>query len=725
MFRIEKKDKLSNHSRKIIYDILEENIEIASVFLNSENEEALNKGLGEIANHVLNENPAARDFRAGRSKTENFYKLRWKDYAAIRILDYIRNAGQSYTDPNNKDELVVNQPLRLLWTAIRTESSSGSEELFLDMYYLFRQLAGKVRRKMPCYDKTLEWMERYNTGLEPEIIKRRAKNRDRILTVIIKKLEEGSIKSSRFIVNPSHSFDENLETARKWWKDYRFHLRMAVRSTADLKEMMGDSLGDEEFETIAKAEKAGIPIFINPHYLSLMNMDFTEKHKISDHTIRDYVFVNKDLLSEFGSIRAWEKEDSVIAGKPNAAGWMLPDVKGLHRRYPEVAIFIPQTTGRSCGGLCVSCQRMYDFQSGQLNFNIDKLKPRRSWTHHLALAMDYFRNDSQLRDILVTGGDAFMSSNHSLEIILQEILNLARNKINDNKKRPEGEKYAEMLRVRLGTRLPVYLPQRFNNELIQILSNFKNKAIKTGIKQFIIQTHFVSPLEVTSESEIAVRKLLEAGWLVTNQAVFTAAAARRGHSAKLRQALNDIGILSYYTFQVKGFKENKHNFTPVSRAIQEMVEEKKPGILNEKLAKHVLSFSKKPEKLVKNLRHLRNDNKMPFIATDRSVLNLPGVGKSLSFRVIGLTNDGRRILEFEHDKKRCHSPIIKTMGNVTIIESKSISEFLNQLAEIGEDRSEYQTLFGYTVGITEDRFPLYEYPSYDYEPTKKMTNLGI
>jgi lysine 2,3-aminomutase len=64
-------------------------------------------------------------------------------------------------------------------------------------------------------------------------------------------------------------------------------------------------------------------------------------------------------------------------GEPNAAGWILPEGHNIHRRYPEVAILIPDSMGRACGGLCSSCQRMYDFQSGHLNFNLEKLAPRK------------------------------------------------------------------------------------------------------------------------------------------------------------------------------------------------------------------------------------------------------------------------------------------------------------------------------------------------------------
>ena len=116
--------------------------------------------------------------------------------------------------------------------------------------------------------------------------------------------------------------------------------------------------------------------------------------------------------------------------------------------------------------------------------------------------------------------------------------------------------------------------------------------------------------------------------------------------------------------------------------------------------------------------------RLPFLATDRNVLNLPGVGKSLSFRTIGITRYGRRILEFEYDSTRKHSPILHNMDKVIIIESKSIREYLQQLEDLGEDSSEYQSIWGYSMGETEPRLPIYDYPDYDFEVTGKYSNLG-
>ena len=65
------------------------------------------------------------------------------------------------------------------------------------------------------------------------------------------------------------------------------------------------------------------------------------------------------------------------------------------------------------------------------------------------------------------------------------------------------------------------------------------------------------------------------------------------------------------------------------------------------------------------------------------------------------------------------------MGKMIIIESKSIHEYLQQMEELGELREDYTGLYGYSLGQTEPRIPVYDYPEYNYQPTVSMTNLDI
>ncbi|MEG0038255.1 MAG: KamA family protein [Bacteroides sp.] len=594
-------------------------------------------------------------------------------------------------------------------------------DLFIDLYYQFKRL--KQPEATPLSPNRIKnRTERWPTGLNKEVVRIREENKERMLHVLIQRIETRKAAATRFHFDEGISYEEKYRMVSEWWNDFRFHLAMAIKSPAELNRFLGNSLSTETMYLLSRARKKGMPFFATPYYLSLLNVS---NEGYNDEAIRSYIFYSPDLVETYGQIRAWEKEDIVEPGKPNAAGWLLPDGHNIHRRYPEVAILIPDTMGRACGGLCASCQRMYDFQSERLNFEFDSLRPKESWDKKLRRLMTYFEEDTQLRDILITGGDALMSQNKTLRNMLDAVYRMAVRKQKANLDRPEGEKYAELQRVRLGSRLLAYLPMRINDELVEILRDFKEKASAVGVKQFIIQTHFQTPLEVTPEAEEAIRKILSAGWLITNQLVYTVAASRRGHTNRLRQVLNKLGVLCYYTFSVKGFDENHAVFTPNSRSMQEQQEEKIYGTLSAAQAAELSSLIATGEDTAVHIRRFMKKHNLPYLATDRSVLNLPAIGKSMTFKLIGITEKGKRVLCFEHDATRNHSPIIDQMGEIYIVENKSLAAYLRELSQMGEDLEDYTTLWTYTEGETEPRFSLYEYPEFEFETTRQMSNLEI
>jgi len=711
-------------SHRLVKMLLKENPKLERILRNSKNEIEARVGVREWVLEELQQRPQALAYYEGRSSDrDGFEALSWSDYAAIRLLDYIDHAGRQFEDLNLRGAVAVSTPIRQLWLAANHGTGGAKPDFFEDAVYLFRQFSGRSERRKPTREEVESWMDRYPSGLDPRIVALREENRERILNIIIDRTDKGEIHSQKFRFETGMSRSEKLEQALEWWNDTQFHLHFAVRSPEMLNQMLGNSLDPDTMRVLYRARDVGIPFFVNPYYLSLLHVRVPYFAIGADLAIRHYVVYTQQLVEEFGHIRAWEKEDEVIPGRPNAAGWHLPPYDNVHRRYPDVAILIPDTTGRACGGLCASCQRMYDFQRGGLNFDLEELEPKRSWPQKLAELMKYFEEDSQLRDILITGGDALMSTDKALQRILEAVYRMAKAKRDANATR--HRKYAEIQRIRLGTRLPVYLPQRITPELTQILARFKEQASEAGIKQFVIQTHIESPMEVTPEARDAVQRLLSAGWIVTNQLVSTAAASRRGHTAKLRQVLNEIGVLPYYTFVLKGYRENSFNYAPVARLAQEEMEEKVIGRVPERYYEPIRRLSEQAESVVREVSTLRGKACIPFLATDRSVLNLPAVGKSLTFRVVGITRYGRRILEFDHDRTRANSPIIERMGKVIVIESKSIREYLRQLEELGEDISEYASCYGYSMGQTEPRMPLYEYPEYDYELTEEITNFEL
>lgn len=640
---------------------------------------------------------------------------------AKRILLLIEHDGMMVSELSTGEEIPV-WTITCLWQFLTGKLEEDvSPDFFIDLYRQF-ELLEKPEEIVPDRSLVKRQMNRWPTGLDEEVMAIRHSNKERIIAGLIRKIERRHAPTSRFQFTEGMSYAEKYVKVQEWWNTGRFHLAMAFKSPTELNYFLGGSLSAGTMDLLARARKKGMPFFVTPYYLSLLN---TNTSGYDDATIRSYILYSEELVDTYGRIKAWEKEDIVVSGQPNAAGWLLPEGHNIHRRYPEVAILIPDSMGRACGGLCASCQRMYDFQSERLNFDFESLKPKETWDKKLRRLMRYFEEDAQLRDILITGGDALMSQNATLRNILDAVYKMAVRKRKANESRPEGEKYAELQRVRLGSRLLAYLPLRITDELVGILRSFKDKASRVGVTQFIIQTHFQSPLEVTPEAKKAIEAILSAGWIITNQLVYTVAASRRGHTAKLRQTLNAMGVVCYYTFSVKGFHENYAVFAPNSRSLQEQQEEKVFGLIPKEKQKELYRLIRYERPLGKKLSGFLKENRLLFAATDRSVLNLPAIGKSMTFRTVGLTAEGKRILKFDHDTGRRHSPIIDRIGEVYIVENKSVAAYLRQLQDMGEDVREYISIWNYSEGGTEPRFSIYEYPDYPFDVTEKMTNLEL
>ncbi|NCB19096.1 MAG: KamA family protein [Bacteroidia bacterium] len=636
------------------------------------------------------------------------------------VLEMLEHEAKYIPELSRGDKIYI-ETFSMLWNFLRGDPKQGTTpDLFEDLFQILCRMTGVKKDGTYTEYKFVKHMKRWPTGLEKEIREKRAVRKDFIIGLLIKKIEKRSLsQASRYQFEQGMDHEQKKRQVNEWWNDFRFHLAMAIKTPAELNLFMEESLSTKTMKMLGRARNKRIPFFITPYYISLLN---TEPNGFDDQAIRSYVLYTESLVDTYGNIKAWEREDLVVPGEPNAAGWLLPDGHNIHRRYPEVAIMIPDTRGRSCGGLCASCQRMYDFQSERLNFDLDALKPQESWEKKLSKLMDYFESDSQIRDILITGGDALMSRNRVLDKILDAVLKMAVRKKEANMLKAEGQKYYEIQRVRLGSRLLAYLPMRIDNELIDILKRFKEKGLKAGIRQFVIQTHFQSPLEITVEARKCIEAIVSAGWTISNQLVFTAAASRRGHTAKLRQALNSLGVVTYYTFTVKGFEENMEMFAPNSRSMQEQFEEKSFGKMNEAQQKELNKIFRHGTDLAASLNRFMKTNSLPFVPTDRNVLNLPAIGKSMTFQMVGISKEGKRILRFDHDHTREHSPIIGKLGKVYIIENRSVNSYLKEVESMGERKEDYSSIWDYTSGDTEQVFPLFNYPKPGFTPTKEITN---
>ena len=156
-----------------------------------------------------------------------FEALKWHDYAAIRILDYIDHAGKEYIDLNLRGEVAVSNPVKLIWLAVIHGTGGAKPYFFEDMLHLFRQFRGEEEPQKPTKEQVEEWMSRYVSGLDPRIVRLREENRERIIKILIKKIDNREIKNSKFQFEPGMSHEQKFLKMLEWWKDWKFHLKFS------------------------------------------------------------------------------------------------------------------------------------------------------------------------------------------------------------------------------------------------------------------------------------------------------------------------------------------------------------------------------------------------------------------------------------------------------------------------------------------------------------------
>ncbi len=189
----------------------------------------------------------------------------------------------------------------------------------------------------------------------------------------------------------------------------------------------------------------------------------------------------------------------------------------ITRRYPDRLII---NVTNECAMYCRHCQRRRNI--GQQDSHKSKAIIQES--------IDYIRENEEIRDVLVTGGDALTLKDDYLEWILSQL-----------KEIPHVDY------VRLGTRTLVTMPQRITDEFCNMLKKYH---------PVYINTHFNHPMEITKESKEACEKLANAGVPLGNQAVLLNGINNDKFVMRcLNQELLKIRVKPYYIFQSKHVRE--------------------------------------------------------------------------------------------------------------------------------------------------------------------------
>ncbi len=437
-----------------------------------------------------------------------------------------------------------------------------------------------------------KYMKRYRTGRDKALVRERLKLRDDIL----------------------HHFGASEAD----WGNYIWHLKHVIRDLETLRSLV--TLQPDEIEGIEAAQESGIPFEITPYYLSLFHKEGRCDH---DRQVRAQVIPSARYCA--GVVEsARSGVDLDFMGEKSTS-----PIDGITRRYPEIVILKPY---HSCPQICVYCQRNWEIKAmDQREVQLSRAKIRE--------ALDWIRDNESITEVLVTGGDPLTLRNDYLDWILGEIAAIA-----------------HVERIRIGSRIPVTLPFRINDGLLEIFRKYH----QWGKRELAIVTHFEHAMEMTEDALAAVGKVKALGMNVYNQQVFTYYNSRRFETCLLRKVLKLSGIDPYYTFSTKGKEETVDFRVPIARIEQERREEARllPGL----------------------------------VRTDEPVFNLPRLGKSnlrawQDHEVIMILPDGRRMYRFYSWEVRLVTAFDYIYTDVPIY------DYLQRLARDGENINEYETIW--------------------------------
>ncbi len=279
-----------------------------------------------------------------------------------------------------------------------------------------------------------------------------------------------------------------------------------VRNTISTPEKLSE-IHRVDYHTIKKIHQK-YPLRITPYYLSLIQEP--------DDPIWKQVIPDRLELEDAGFEDPLGEEEN-------------PPAKHLVHRYPDRVLFYVTSF---CATYCRFCTRKR---------KVGDSKP--VLEHELEPGLEYIRNHSEVRDVIVSGGDPLMLSDERIEYILKELRKIPHVEI-----------------IRIGTRIPVTLPQRITADLCALFKKYH---------PLYINTHFNHPREITPESTRACAMLADAGIPLGNQSVLLKGVNDDPDVMKeLVQKLLSIRVRPYYIYQMDPVKGASHFRTSVERGLE-------------------------------------------------------------------------------------------------------------------------------------------------------------
>ena len=301
-------------------------------------------------------------------------------------------------------------------------------------------------------------------------------------------------------------------TSAAEWNDWRWQMRSRIRSLEELARIF--RLSEDEYAAVAQ-HKGSLPVGITPYYASLMGLTDAGEPLRRTH-----------ITSGGEYVRGPGEDDDPLSEDHDTV------VPGLVHRYPDRVLFL--VTG-TCSTYCRYCtrSRLVGNPGGEYQFS------RGQWEQALA----YLEAHTEVRDVLLSGGDPLTLSDDKLDWLLGRL---------------RAIKHIEFLRI--GTKMPVVTPQRVTRGLVRVLK--KHHPLWMSI-------HFTHPRELTREVAEATARLADAGIPLGSQTVLLKDINDAPQTmTELMHGLLKLRVKPYYLYQADPISGSAHFRTPVERGLE-------------------------------------------------------------------------------------------------------------------------------------------------------------
>ena len=309
------------------------------------------------------------------------------------------------------------------------------------------------------------------------------------------------------------NIDDNADISN--WKNWKWQLKHSITDIDRFEKLSGINFPQERKKELQETLDK-FPLSITPYYMSLIN---TEDYEYDPVFHQSFPSPNELITNKY------DMKDPLAEDKDSPA-------PHLTHRYPDRVLF---HVSNVCSMYCRHCTRKRKVGDSSHTCGMEELEP----------GIKYISEHPEIRDVLLSGGDPFMLSDEYLDSILEKISAIDHVEI-----------------IRIGSRMPVVLPYRITDGLINILKKYK---------PVYVNTHFNHPREMTKSAHEAISKLVDAGIVMGNQTVLLAGVNDCPRIIKsLCHKLLKNRVRPYYLYQCDLSEGLTHFRTPVGKGIEIM-----------------------------------------------------------------------------------------------------------------------------------------------------------